>query len=968
MRQLLPPLLLLVFLNAAGAEPIGWIERYVLADDKSEPLAELVPGTRDHFYFHILHDQTTGDLASAEKRLKLWDKSSRVVDRDGYQELRTRQRLLAYETDPAGTVAYLIEESGVRLDDPPPGGRSESYPTRLTDAELARQWRWDRNARDWTATGVRRFATRYLKDGQLPGGESVVRLAERIDFPLPGLDRIVIDAWQAAGQPSNFGQLAAHRHLTGPQLATVGKEIAVYATDQDFVDAVLTRLQPAVTDDDTSLRVQRPHARRVVDYVGALPSAFDELKSLSIRRLLELDAQAGEHDLDLFLAYLKLPNAGPRPLPWRIGKTSRSNPAAPTSIAAAGLDRIGDPEPLVVDYLHHFLRTRSPDVFAPYIRAAELGRIAAEARLLYGKDSPADAPRLSAEAIAELTDRVEIRLSPTNPRQLVADGPAELAVELKNTPRLDVRVYRLDAAAVLANPDREIDTDLSLAGLLPTEALTLQFDQPPIRRHAETISLPMIEGRGTWVVDLVSGRVRSRAILRRGGLRVVQRTTPDGIRLTVIDESRRPLSGQSVTAAGRRFETGPDGTVTLPHVSDSVDRQIVVGDGAVARRIELNQPGERYELLAAMHFDPVVAGSGTGVLLIRPELRLDHHSVARSVAESWSVAIRSTDADGNVSTRRFDDLDNRDGEPLRVEFTVGPQIRSVAAELTATVRRLSDGEVQTLRTGRNWPIAQSLAGDAVDDAYLTHDGKTYGLQTRGRTGEPVPGAVVELELTSDLIDQTLQIRVQTDRTGRAAIGTLRDVAMLQYGRPGGPEHRWEPPLEAADWPATIQDAAADPVRLPIAGPVDDRRFAAFEMIAGSPTTDVSDALTTADGLVSLTAGKPGEYLVIDLADDRQCRVTLVDGPVIDEVAVGEVVTATRGPRPPVSIASTEVENDRLKIQLSGNVDESTVLIVATRFLANGPAYASLRLPGVGLDRRTNATAGFGVRFGRRDRR
>ena len=950
MRSLLPALLLLLFTTATRAEPIGWIERYVLAVDKAEPLGELIAGTRDHFYYHVLHDQTAGDLASAEKRLSAWNRAAAAVSRDGYDDLRLRQRLLTYGDNPRATTDFLIREFGVDLNDPPPGrARSASLPTELTDDDLAAMWDEDHPWQQWTRRGVAAAAAGYLADGQLPDDVRIDQLAGRIDFPMPGLERIVIDvAGQSAGR-IGFGDLAAHRQLTAAQLAKVGERIRDYATDQDFVEAVLTRLQPPAVEDPDDLTVQRNHAARVVAYTATLPSPFDALKARSLHRLLELDLRAGEPSLERLLDYLRLPPAGPQPLAQRIEYRAKVAPL-PQSL----LTQIPQPgrtdEALILDYLFRFLPTEGPERFAAFFKAGRLAEIVAEVQLLRG-ESPPVAGVLTGDQLRHLTDRVEIGLSPQNPRQWGVDGPASLRVDLKNTPRLDVQIYQLDAAAVLTDDDRRIDTDLSLAGLLPTDSFTLTFDQPPIRRHGETIELPTVAGRGSWIVDLVSGRTRSRAVIQRGDLKFTRRTTPDGIRLTLIGGDDQPLAGQSVMTGGRRWTTGADGVVTLPHVAESVRRQVVIGDAAIARRVDLDQPGEGYELVAGMHFNAVVAGGGNGSLLVRPELRLAGEPVSRSVADDWSLEVTSVDAEGNRSSRRYPRVDFESEDPIEVEVSVGPMVRSIAATLTASVRRLSDGEVQILSESRDWPIATSLAADATDDVYLTAGGDNHVAEVRGRTGEPVAGAAVELELTHVGTGETITTRVQSGDRGRANLGTLNNVSRLRFRRPGGDWHRHDL-INTAHWPSVVQSQTGAPVALPVVK--DDGRYAAFEIIGGAVAIDVSASLQTRGGLLTFDPGQPGTYRVVDLTDGRGCDVTLVAGPVVDSQAVGEVTTQTVGPATPVSIASAGTAGDRLKIQLAGGVDGATVSIIATRYFDGPAAEDALTLPAVSLERRRSS--------------
>jgi hypothetical protein len=51
-------------LGYGGAQEIGYVETFSLADDRAAALKELVPGTDDFYYYRALHAQNMGDRAA----------------------------------------------------------------------------------------------------------------------------------------------------------------------------------------------------------------------------------------------------------------------------------------------------------------------------------------------------------------------------------------------------------------------------------------------------------------------------------------------------------------------------------------------------------------------------------------------------------------------------------------------------------------------------------------------------------------------------------------------------------------------------------------------------------------------------------------------------------------------------------------------------------------------------------------
>ena len=52
----------------SSAGEIGYIEDFSLADDRSVPLGQLIPGTEDYFYYHALHLQNNGQFGKVDLR------------------------------------------------------------------------------------------------------------------------------------------------------------------------------------------------------------------------------------------------------------------------------------------------------------------------------------------------------------------------------------------------------------------------------------------------------------------------------------------------------------------------------------------------------------------------------------------------------------------------------------------------------------------------------------------------------------------------------------------------------------------------------------------------------------------------------------------------------------------------------------------------------------------------------------
>src|SRR6185295_15760740 len=86
------------------------LEALALSDDRSDALAQLLPGSEDHDYYRALHAQHRGALAEAATVLEAWpDRHGRTPRHD---RLRLRQLLLRVTTAPAPAADPAADRAG----------------------------------------------------------------------------------------------------------------------------------------------------------------------------------------------------------------------------------------------------------------------------------------------------------------------------------------------------------------------------------------------------------------------------------------------------------------------------------------------------------------------------------------------------------------------------------------------------------------------------------------------------------------------------------------------------------------------------------------------------------------------------------------------------------------------------------------------------------------------------------------
>ena len=60
-------LLSILAIGQATAAPLGFLEKFAISENREDALKELIPGTREYYYYHALHAQNQGDAQELKR-------------------------------------------------------------------------------------------------------------------------------------------------------------------------------------------------------------------------------------------------------------------------------------------------------------------------------------------------------------------------------------------------------------------------------------------------------------------------------------------------------------------------------------------------------------------------------------------------------------------------------------------------------------------------------------------------------------------------------------------------------------------------------------------------------------------------------------------------------------------------------------------------------------------------------------
>lgn len=914
------------------------LEALALSDDRAAALTGLLPGTAEHDYWRGVHLQHRGELDEVDAILSGWKRRHGRTD-EHHARLARRQLLLRSGRDLAGHADKLRFEAGLRLDDQAEAvTAAQRYPTRLDpalidEAALVRE----AIARSHDLSYVTDWALGDLLFAETDAAQRriVLQRLARTNAPIVA-SLIAADLGDKSSR--GFGSLPSHARLTLAQLEQLAKLRTSLRSNSTWVSAVLQRMRPpAHVDWHTDLAARAAYLAALWTFVDGLPASFNALKSQVLYHQLDLDRRRGRYDRERFLRYLSLP----RKAAWARAERLRDIPAEQQvspgvdAAQAAGLEPVGDDEPLVREHLEHLLLTEDGSELTDLLRADWLEEQLATARLLAGApDGERWAAVLGPTRLAALRDRVDLELTPRNPTRVGADELVALEVDVKNVAQLVIKTYRIDAVAYFLARRAEVDTSIDLDGMVASDEQVLRSDAPPIRRERRRIALHGCDRPGTYVIELIGNGKSSRALIRRGGLRHTVRVGPAGPTVRVLDDAGRPLPGAKIWLGGREYTEREDGAISIPFSTAPGRAPMLLVHGDVAQLEHLYHPAENYQFSAGVHLEreSLVPGKVAKIVL-RPMLTLAGWPATVALIDDPRVDISVVDRLGTTATKTQPVTLHDDAETV-VELHVPEDTSSITVVVRGQVRAVS-----TQQTIDISDIASSSVGTIhhsyhVDALHLAAGAGGHVLHLLGKTGEPRAGRAISLSLKHVAVGFELATTLETDERGRIELGALTGIERVTASLPSGVTQSWRLWPEI-DVPRALNIVAGSPLTLPRPPGVRDdapaTTLSLVELRAGAPARDLTARVAVTGRTLTITDLPPGDYrLQLRGAPDLHIAVVPADSQITDGWAATPTQSVELSPSLPL-LADVGVDDERLTLHIGQVGPMTRVHVLATHY-------------------------------------
>ncbi|MBU51149.1 MAG: hypothetical protein CL920_20875 [Deltaproteobacteria bacterium] len=947
-------LMVCMMIPYAHAGKLGFLEEFVLAKDRSKVLKQLIPGTRDYYYYHALHYQNLGKTGKVKALLKLWKKKHRWDSRR--KEIEHRQALLAYSKNPQETLKYLRKKLYLRFyHRRRVAGQKSTLPNAFDQKKISRATlmakglkRYSYNLYPFESSALYWLAEKKLNPKQRR------RLLNRLKNPdIPNLvPMIIADLKYSHGR--SFGSAGIHSKLTLKQLEACLKLRPSLLKSSTFVNTYLTKLKPgADVDIRTNRAAHLAYLNRLWDFVKRLPAAQNSLKLHVYYHILKYDHEDGTYDKLKFLEYVKIPryatyinNKYISNHPERYNKANRYK-----TYGSTALPRVGNDEPLIRAYLsHYFVKETTTQPYEWLLRKSYLKTLFAKTKILNGIGNQEKwFAMLSPAANKALKKRVDIDFAASNKKYFKPSDDVVLDVYLKNIKNLLVKVYEINTDSVYRQSKKGVKTDVQLDGLVANSEKVYKYTFAPFRRHKQTFTFKTMKKRGVYVIDFIGNGKNSRVLVQKGRLQYVVRTSVAGQAFRILDEDGKPAPNASLWLGGKTYKPRKNGEIIVPFTNRPGRVPVILKSGSFVSLDHVSHESETYNFYAGLYVDrESLIKRKKATVIVRPSLFLNGTPVTMKILKNTTLKMTSVDRFGVRTSTTVNNFALHGDRESTHTFRVPENLSSLSFVLTTHAKNVSKNKEQTFTKRHSVKLNQIDRTVKLAAFHLLYGSDQYTAYLLDRVGRPIPNTSVYVKVKHRDFRRNVYQTLQTGAFGQIELGELQDIAWLEVRASGLAKRRWylrqDRQVISTTWTTSVGRALYIPYTGELGKDLHEE-FSLFALKGGSFAEDVTDQLKFAPGYVKIDDLPAGDYKLFLKRRNMSVSIHIVKGAKVDDHVVGQKRILSLSRSKPVQILATAANKKAFDILVANATKRTRIHVIATRFFPEYNVYRALAKTG-----------------------
>lgn len=592
---------------------------------------------------------------------------------------------------------------------------------------------------------------------------------------------------------------------------------------------------------------------------------------------------------------------------------------------------------LLTDYFESILPSKETYESILYpIKPEEAKKYFSRAKLLSGADPALFKDYLSQSDLIDVEKSVELSLLTNNAEVFATSDLVKLSLKLKNIKDLTVRVIEINGKNFSLSASPTLDFD----GLAASEETHYQYNHSSFTRHYETFEFPSLTKPGIFYIEFIGKGLRTSALIRKGSLKCVFKTTVAGQALTILDENNEVVKKGGVYLDNSFIELGEKTYLIIPFSNSPSSKRLVITDGEIYSETSFYHLSADYRLSCAylLNEEQLIYGNSTDVW-IHPVVFVHDAKCEGFLVSEFEATLSTRDVEGQSSSKHFSRLEYSNS-PVKLSFNVPPRIQNCSVKVRVVLK--INGEEKVLTDEKNFAVNQILASENLLNLYIRKNTQGYYIQAKGRNGEPWSNLQVNISLRSKYVNKPFESYLSTDNTGTINLGHLKSFTEISVSADGNfntVTKNLSQYKTSQNFPSQVVICENDEYTLPLSvkpskplhkiACLYEETKKSFKFVPISFNPEVKTLI--------IKNLEKGQYKLHLLQSSTTISLSVIDGshfPNLDYVLTQSQVFNTQGQFNYFSITSAESSASQIKLKLSGSIENSTAYVLYSNLLPN----------------------------------
>ena len=383
-----------------------------------------------------------------------------------------------------------------------------------------------------------------------------------------------------------------------------------------------------------------------------------------------------------------------------------------------------------------------------------------------------------------IQNQVILKFKETNKDTFKVEEEVVLKLQIKNVPSLTIKIFEFNTETYYKKNLQPFDTSINLDGMVASFEESTQYSDPKNKIHDREFKFPHLANKvGLFIVEFQGNGKQSRAVVKKGNLTLIHKSTAAGHSAFIIDHNRAVCNSKraGLWIDGKFYPADKkDGSICIPYAKQrQVYKTIMINDD-FAQLTEFDRKTENYDSFKVfyhLNFESMLVGSQAQIL-VKPILNINGRKTSVALLQNAKVTIKIKNfIDASEVTKTFENLRFKDDEDMILNFRVPPNVEDLVINMTAQVLNVTNAKMETKDAASKQIDLRTWKDRANNkEFYLRKIGEDYFLNLLGRNGEGC--AEKKLKLTLQYPGGEIRTELTTDKEGKVGLGKLPLVTDL----------------------------------------------------------------------------------------------------------------------------------------------------------------------------------------------